>query len=319
MPEHVLFCSSNIWSDYYSAIEAAMPGLDVVTLVAGQRVADADVARITIAFSSDDLFPAGLPSFFKVCLNAPSLEWVQLFNAGNDHPVFSTMLDRGLRLTTASGTSAPPIAHHVMLGLLALAHDLPRFMRDQNRRKWLPGEIGDLDGRTVGVLGMGPIGAEVARLAEQFGMRAIGMRRAISGCEPCETWTFDRLDELLRTVDDLVLALPLTTETRGIVGERELELMRPGSRIVNVGRGELVDEAALITALRSGHIGGASLDVFATEPLPATSELWAMPNVIITPHTSGSTKGSTRRVNQLFLDNLARFAVGEPLLNEVAR
>jgi phosphoglycerate dehydrogenase-like enzyme len=166
---------------------------------------------------------------------------------------------------------------------------------------------------------MGSVGSEVARLAGAFGMRVVGMRRDVQGHEPCETWTFDRLDEFLRTVDDLVLAVPLTPDTHHLIGARELGLMKPGSRVVNVARGALIDEEALIDALASGHIGGASLDVFEVEPLPDDSLLWDLPNVIVSPHVSRETAGTARRVEELFLDNLQRFVAGQPLRNEVVR
>lgn len=313
----VLFCSAAIWSQYADDIERASPGIEVVTYAAGDRVSDAEVGRITIAFSSDDLYPVGLPGFFKVCLESPSLQWVQVFNAGIDHPVFGMLRAKGLTLTTGSGTSAVPIAHHVVMCLLALARDLPGFLADQQRHEWRPRPVGDLEGRTMGVLGMGPIGTEVARLGQHLGMDVIGMRRSVSGFEPCETWAFDRLDELLAQVDDLVLALPLTDDTHHLIGERELGLMRRGARLVNVGRGSLIDEPALIAALRTGQLGAAGLDVMETEPLPADSELWDLPNVILTPHTSGDSPMATRKVNELFLANLARWRHGEPLHNDV--
>jgi phosphoglycerate dehydrogenase-like enzyme len=315
----VLFCSSAIWADHAEAIRAAAPGVQAVTFRIGQQVPEVDVARITIAFASDDLYPAGLPGFFRVCLDAPSLEWVQVFNAGIDHPVFGMLLDKGLRLTTGSGTSAVPIAHHVMLGLLAMARDLPAALGRQQRHEWQPRPVDDVEGRCVGVLGMGPIGAEVARLASLFGMNVIGMRRTVTGFEVCETWTFDRLHELLPLVDDLVLALPLNGDTQHVIGRRELGMMRPGARLVNVGRGGLVDEAALIDALRSGHIGGATLDVFETEPLPSDSPLWDLPNVIITPHNSGDSAMTTRRVHEMFLTNLGHWSRNEAMQNEVSR
>jgi phosphoglycerate dehydrogenase-like enzyme len=313
----VLLCSRSIWDRLEPELRGAAPGLDAVLLTPGDRITDDDVARITVAFSSPDLYPSATPALMRICLDAPNLQWFQAFSAGVDHPVFGMVRDRGVRLTTASGAASTPIAHHVILCLLALAHDLPGFMRDQQQKVWRPRSIDDVEQRTLGVLGMGPIGAEVARLGLRFGMRAIGMRRTVTGDEPCETWTFERLDELLTVVDDLVLALPITSETRNIIGARELGLMRPGARIVNVGRGELIDEPALVEHLRSGHIGGAALDVFATEPLPVDSALWDMPNVIITPHTSGETALADRRVEALFIDNLGRWARGEPLRNEV--
>jgi phosphoglycerate dehydrogenase-like enzyme len=166
---------------------------------------------------------------------------------------------------------------------------------------------------------MGPIGLEAARLCAEFGMRPIGMRRTVQGDEPCETWTFARLDELLSTVDDLVLALPLTPDTNGLIGARELALLRPGARLVNVGRGELIDEDALVDALRRGHLAGAALDVFVTEPLPAEHPLWDLPNVIVTPHIAGATPLADDRAAAIFVDNLGRYLRGEPLRNEVFR
>ena len=163
---------------------------------------------------------------------------------------------------------------------------------------------------------MGPIGLEVIRLAEALGMRPIGMRRAVVGDEPCETWTIDRVAELAAVVDVLVLALPLTDDTRGIVSADVLDGMRPGTRFVNVGRGELVDEPALVRALANGHLGGAGLDVFAVEPLPADSPLWDLPNVIITPHSSAQTAATGAGAVEIFLTNLARYVRGEPLVNE---
>jgi phosphoglycerate dehydrogenase-like enzyme len=316
-PAPVLFCSAAIWSQYADDIERAAPGIEVITFTAGDHISETDVGRITIAFSSDDLYPVGLPGFFKVCLESPSLQWIQVFNAGIDHPVFGMLRAKGLCLTTGSGTSAIPIAHHVVMCLLALARDLTGFLADQQRHEWRPRPVGDLEGRTMAVLGMGPIGAEVARLGQHLGMDVIGVRRSVSGFEPCETWTFERLDELLGRIDDLVLALPLTDDTRHLIGEREFGLMRRGARLVNVGRGGLVDEPAMIAALQSGQLGGAALDVMETEPLPTDSELWDLPNVIITPHTSGDSPMATRKVNELFLTNLARWHHGESLHNDV--
>ncbi|MBI5088324.1 MAG: hypothetical protein HZB15_05535 [Actinobacteria bacterium] len=255
MAPPVLFCSSSIWSDHGEAIRAAAPGIEAVTFRTGQRVADDDIARITAAFASDDLYPAGLPGFFRVCLDAPSLEWVQVFNAGIDHPVFRMLLNKGARITTGSGTSAIPIAHHVVMCLLALIRDLPGATARQLRHEWQPRQVHDVEGRTLGVVGMGPIGTEVARLASHFGMNVIALRRTVTGFELCETWTMDRLDELLGVVDDLVLALPLTADTKHLIGAREIALMRPGTRLVNVGRGGLVDEPAMVAALQSGQLG----------------------------------------------------------------
>ena len=313
----VLFCTDTLWEARRSELVAAAPGIEVVPLVGDEHVGDDDLARITVACFSADAWPARGPAFLRVCLGAPALRWLHTFSAGVDHPIFRSFTERGVRLTTSSGASATPIAQTVVMYLLALSRDLPAWLRDQAAHRWSPRDWPDLDGMTVGIVGMGPIGLEVARLTAALGMQPIGMRRTPTGTEPCETWTFDRLHELAGLVDALVLAVPLTPDTRGIVDADVLAALRPGALFVNVARGEIVDEPALIEALRSGRIAGAALDVFATEPLPDDSPLWDLPNVIVTPHASGSTASSAQRATDIFVDNLARYASGRALRNEV--
>ncbi|MDJ0868035.1 MAG: D-2-hydroxyacid dehydrogenase, partial [Myxococcota bacterium] len=212
---------------------------------------------------------------------------------------------------------AVPIAQTVILYLLALSRDLPAWLDAQARRSWEPRDVCDLQDRVLGVLGMGPIGQEVARLGAALRMRTVAVRRTPAGDEPCETWPWERLPELLGLADALVLALPLNDDTHHLIDADALARMRPGALLINVGRGSLVDEPALVAALRSGQLGGAGLDVFEVEPLPAESPLWGMPNVIVTPHSSGTNPGNQERVIELFLDNLGRYRRGEPLRNEV--
>ncbi len=253
----------------------------------------------------------------SIALQVPRLRWMHLANAGTDHPVFAMLREREVRLTNSSGASATPIAHTVMMQLLAMTRDTASWARAQQAKQWETRSVADAEGRVVGIVGMGAIGAEVARLCLAFGMRPIGLRRTPSGNEPCETWTTDRLHELLPLLDDLVLTAPLTEETRNMIGAAELAMLPAGAHLVNVGRGELIDEPAMIAALESGHLGAAALDVFAVEPLPADSPLWAMPNVLISPHSSGGTDLSRHRAAVLFSDNLARFLADEPLINEL--
>ena len=165
---------------------------------------------------------------------------------------------------------------------------------------------------------MGPIGLEVARLGAALRMRVIGVRRQPRGDEPCETWELARLPDLLARADYLVLALPLTDETRHVIDTRALARMKREAFLINVGRGGLVDEQALAAALTRGELAGAGLDVFEVEPLPETSPLWDHPNVIITPHSSGTSDGNLHRATEIFVDNLGRYVRGEPLRNEVA-
>jgi len=278
---------------------------------------EGDAAEVEIAFFSGDVFPDRTRALARALGEAHGLRWFHSFSAGIDHPWFQHMLERGVRITTSSGAMARPIAHTVMLYVLALSRDLRGWVRDQEAARWHEREVEDVEGRCLVVVGLGPIGLEVARLGAAFGMRVIGLRRAPRGDEPCETWPLARLDELLPRADYLVLALPLSEETHHLLDGRRLALLRPSACVVNIGRGALVDEAALVRALEKRELAGAGLDVFEVEPLPAESPLWRLPNVIVTPHSSGANPGNRTRAAAIFLDNLARYQRGEPLRNEV--
>jgi len=280
---------------------------------------DGDPARAEIAYFSGDVYPARTRDFVIALAKAGGLRWLHVFSAGVDHPWFQQMLVRGVRITTSSGASAVPIAQTVALYLLALSRDIRRYTEAQRRHAWEPHELVDLQEQTLAVLGMGPIGREVAHLGAALRMRVVGMTRRPKGDEPCETWPLSRFDELLALADWLVLALPLSGATHGILSAAAISRMKPGARLLNVGRGQLVDEPALVKALESGALGGAGLDVFAVEPLPLESPLWDLPNVIVTPHASGSTPTNQPRATAIFLENLRRFRAGETLENEVMR
>lgn len=311
----VLLCTDTMWAERAPELARAMPGIEAVRLVGTDHVPADELARVTIACFSGDAWPDRSAHFMQACIQSPGLGWLHTFSAGVDHPVFQGFKARGVTLTTSSGSSASPIAQTVMMYLLALTRDLPGWFRAQAEHRWEQRAIRELEGLSVGVVGMGPIGTEVCRLATAFGMRAIGLRRTVRGDEPCVTWTLDRLPELAAEVDALVLAIPLTDDTRGLIDASVLASMRPGSLFVNVARGEVVDEDALVDALRSGHLGGAGLDVFTTEPLDPGSPLWDLPNVIITPHSSGTSSGTNERALEIFVDNLSRRHRGEPLRN----
>jgi phosphoglycerate dehydrogenase-like enzyme len=199
--------------------------------------------------------------------------------------------------------------------IIAMCRDMRVLAVAQSNHEWAERDVADVEGRRMAIVGLGSIGAEVARLAAHFGIHVVGLRRTPTGQEPCETWPTNRLHELLPRIDDLVLTAPLNTATRGIIGARELAMLPRGAHLVNVGRGELIDEPALVDALRSGQVGAAALDVFAVEPLPADSALWDLPNVLITPHSSGATKLSGDRAAAVFADNLGRFVGGDTLRN----
>ena len=285
---------------------------------------DADAcARIELAYFSGDVFPERSRAFFAAALNAPALRWLQVFNAGVDHPVFQRFVEKGIRLTTAAGSSAEPIAQTAFAGLLMLARGFPHWLDAQARRAWEPTPLAhvpaDLRGQTLVVFGLGAIGSEIARLARAFGLHVIGVRRTpAEGDEPVdELHPPERLHELLPRADWLALACPLTDETRGAIDAKALALLPKGARVLNVSRGGVVDEPALIAALREGRIAGAYLDVFAEEPLPSESPLWRLSNVIVTPHNSSVSRGNERRAAEIFLRNLVRYGRGEALVNEV--
>jgi len=299
-----------------ATLRAAAPGAARVVIRDG--VVEGDPATVEAAFFSGDFFPDRVREFVLALRDAPDLKWLHTFSAGVDNPFFAKLRERGVRLTTSSGAHAVPIAQTVIWYLLALSRGAEPWRDAQRRRAWERHQLVDLQGLVLGVVGLGPIGLEVARLGAALRMRAIGLRRTPSGDEPCETWPLAKLDELCAIADALVLAIPLTEETHHLLDARRIALLKPGAWLVNVGRGALVDEPALVETLRAGRLGGAGLDVFETEPLPPESPLWSLPNVIVTPHNSGDTPGNWGRAADIFVDNLGRYVHGEPLRNEVA-
>ena len=287
------------------------------------RLPDADCACVEIAFFSGDVFPDFSRQFFSSVRKALQLKWLHVFNVGVDHPIYAEMLARGVRLTTSAGSTAGPIAQTAIMGLLALARGFPHWLASQRARKWTPVRSGelprDLRGQIAVIVGLGKIGAEIARLARELGLKVIGVRRSPRRAD-------DPVDELqppaalpglLPRCDWLIIACPLTPETRGLVDAGMIARLPKGARLINIARGEIMAEQALIEALRSGQLAGAYLDVFETEPLPADSPLWDLPNVLVTPHNSSAATGNDERVLEIFLDNLARWHRGAPLVNEV--
>jgi phosphoglycerate dehydrogenase-like enzyme len=293
-------------------------------------LAEADLRRIEIAFMSIDLvgestdsrLAAGLATFFEQLHGAPNLRWLHVCSAGADRPVFAELRSRGVRLTTSSGANALEVSHTALAGFLALSRGLPHYMAAQQDNAWRPMKGDrmprDIAGQTAVVIGLGPIGREIARLLATLGMHVIGVRRSNKPVPECaEVIPFTQLDSVLPRADCLVLACPITPETRGLVDARRLTLLPRGAYLVNVARGAVVVEEDVIAALRSGQLGGAFLDVFATEPLPVDSPLWDLPNTLISPHSAGYSSGLHGRTLQVFAENLRRFLAGDELRNEV--
>ncbi|MGA1052790.1 MAG: D-2-hydroxyacid dehydrogenase [Ilumatobacteraceae bacterium] len=315
MPGTVLFCTDTFWDEGGDRVVAIDPTVEVVRLVGDEHVLPSDLDRITIAFFSPDVWPNRSERFMGACIRAEHLGWLHSAASGTEHPVFDAFRSRGVTVTNTAGGSAPSIALSVMTYLLALSRRLPEVMRNQAEQRGDPAMTAvDLDGRRLGIVGLGSIGAETARLAGGLGMEVIGLRRTVRGDEPCETWTDDRFHELIEWADVVAVTAPLNDATRGLFDADAFARMRRGAWFVNVGRGEIVDEDALVANLVSGHLGGAGLDVFATEPLPTGHPLWSLPNVIVTPHSSGNTSTTTRRTIDRFLENFRRFTSGEPLI-----
>ena len=316
MGESILL-SDYVWERRQDDITAAAPDCKPVLYVGSDPLPAEQLEAVTVGLLSGDVWPDRVIGLSVSLLKSPNMRWLQSFSAGIDNPFFTQMLNRGVRLTTASGTSASPIAQTVVLYMLALSRDMRRWLRNQDKREWTMHPIEELDGASLAVVGMGPIGEHVARLGVALGMRVEAVRRTPSGNELCPTFPMADLHAVLGRADWVVVALPNTPETRGLFDTTAFAAMRPGARFINVGRGELVEEDALIAALQSGHLAGAGLDVFSTEPLPADNPLWSMDNVLITPHNSGWSSRADERAEDLFLDNLARYVRNEPLLNEV--
>jgi phosphoglycerate dehydrogenase-like enzyme len=270
----------------------------------------------------------GIPGDSPTCLagvvrSNPRLRWVQATAAGAGEQVAAAGLTADelgrVVVTSASGVHVGPLAEFCMLGLLAFTKDLPRLRADQEARRWDHRPVAELRDRSLLILGLGAIGTEVARIARAFGMRTIAVNRRGGSESPHvdEVHGPDRLHDLLGRADAVVVTMPLTAETRGMLDARAIGRLRPGAILVNVGRGGVVDEAAMIEALRAGRLAGAALDVFAREPLPSDSPLWDLPNVLISPHTAALSLREDERIVELFGENLRRYLRGEGLLNRV--
>ena len=270
---------------------------------------------------------------------APRLRWIQFHWAGLDHALEEPILQKeGISITSMSGASAPQMAEHAVMMMLALGHHLPEAVALQRKSEWPTGRWNlfnplELRGSTVGIVGYGSIGRQIARLLQVFGATVLATKRDVM--HPEDTgYTLEGLGDpegdlvnrlyppqalttMLKECDYVVVTLPRTTTTRGLLGAKELGLMKPGAYLVDISRGEIVDHGALIPLLRERKIAGAALDVFPAEPLPADSPLWKLPNVIITPHIGGFSPHYDERATALFAENLKRYLEELPLHNRL--
>jgi phosphoglycerate dehydrogenase-like enzyme len=250
------------------------------------------------------------------------LKWIQVLTAGVDR-LPEEILTSGTRVANASGLHGAAMGEVVLELMLMFVKDAAACMRMKQEREWRRYRPAILRGQTVGILGLGAVGKEIARLCKAFGMKVVGIRRSGGAAAPLpevdHIYLREQLPELLAESDFVVLALPLTKETGGMIGEKELRGMKPTACLINVARGAIVDEVALIRALEEKWIAGAGLDVFTREPLPPESPLYALPNVIFSPHISGDIPDYESRATDVFCENLRRYLADEPFLHEVDR
>jgi phosphoglycerate dehydrogenase-like enzyme len=249
---------------------------------------------------------------------AEQLKWVQSWAAGPDSALYPEMVASPVILTCCKGNGGVPLAEHAMMLMMMLNTGAVQWLDAQHDREWRRHVHPELNGQTCGIIGLGHSGADLAAKAQSFHMRVIGVRRTEQPTAGVDVvLTRERLPELLAESDFVVVTAPFTPETAGLLGEREFQLMKPTASVVCISRGGIIQEDALLKALQQGQIAGAGLDALGTEPLPADSPLWDAPNTIVTPHNGATTRGTQRRGLEIFIDNLRRFAAGDPLHNVV--
>ena len=308
----VVIGSDHLGTHFIEELADTFPDVDFVPAydLAEQPAAIAD---------ADVLFGWATPEGWAAAQN---LKWIHCPGMGIDRMTAITeLMESDVPITNAPGPHVTPMADWVLGTMLALAHNLRESMSDQRSRTWdvpkYAGKIVELSGRTMGIHGLGAIGRATARRAEAFGMRIVAVDPSPAEVPDCveACWDADRLDDLARESDWLVVTAPIIPETRHVFDARRIGLMRPGSYVVVVSRGGIVDEGALADALSSGHLAGAALDATEVEPLPDESPLWDMDNVIITSHVSALSPELYEGRRQIFRDNLRRFIGGQPLQN----
>jgi phosphoglycerate dehydrogenase-like enzyme len=267
------------------------------------------------------IYGFGLPR--NVIARAPKLKWIQVMSAGVDRYLNDEMRKSPVTLTNVSGIHAIPISEFVLQLMLMFSKQAPLCFQLKQEKQWERLGTTGLRSKTVGIVGLGHIGREVARLSKAFGMRVVATRRSVGQATSARYVDLllpsEQLPRLLAESDFVVICVPLTPETDGLIGEEKLRMMKPDAYLINVARGKVVDEEALVKALEEKRIAGAGLDVFATEPLPADSKLWELPNVILSPHISGGMEDYLAQATKVFCENLRRYLSGRRLVNVVSK
>lgn len=310
---HVVI-GEDIGSDNLARLRAAFPQVEFHLCLT-----EADFSAV--AAQAQILFSKRFPS---AALAAPGLRWVQAGTAGVERLLSAGLEERGVLLTNAHGAHGVPMAELILGMMLAFATGLHSLIRVQESRRHIQPQIVrskfELEGQTLCVIGLGDIGGTLAHKSRALGMRVVGVRRQARPHAAVEqVYASAEITQAVAQADHVALCLPLTAATTALMGEPELRAMRPTAYLYNVGRGASLEPNALLTALQEGWIAGAGLDVTVPEPLPPDSPLWAMPNVILAQHTSGSSPHNVDRITRIFADNLARYLAGEPLQNVIHR
>jgi D-3-phosphoglycerate dehydrogenase len=285
------------------------------------EIVDAGQQRVAQEILAADLFCGHpkVPIDWKAVVDGGRLKWIQSSAAGLDHCLVPAVVESDIIVTSASGVLADQVAEHAMALVLGLLRSLPVFFRAASAREFVRRPTRDLHHSTVGIVGFGGVGRRIAEVISPYKTRILATD-VFPVDKPAHVealWPAERLGDLLSAVDILILSAPLTPKTRGMIGAPELARMKPGALVINVARGPLVVESALVEALVSGHLGGAGVDVTEEEPLAATSPLWDVPGVIITPHVAGQSRLRIDQMTDFFCANLQRYLTGQPLANLV--
>jgi phosphoglycerate dehydrogenase-like enzyme len=290
-------------------ILAGGPGVEIsYSRDASEQMAAAGDAEVIYGWVTPQLLAA-----------ATDLKWVHVTSAGVERALFPEMVQHPAVMTNARGVAAVSIAEHAFALILAFTRRLPLAFRNQQERRWAHTSLIEICGQTLGIVGLGRVGGEVAQRAAGFGLRVLAVD--VKPVDPPEhvaaLWPPERLSDLCAEADILVNCSPLTKQTERMIGHEQFARMKPSALFVNVSRGRVVDQDALVEALREGRIAGAAVDVVDPEPLPPDSPLWEMPNVILTAHSATTSQHFRQRMHELFCENLRRYVAGEPLLNVV--
>ncbi len=294
-------------------LKAVVTDLDVA-------VVGGDIDDALKEIGDSDVFFGRIPQ--RVFLAAKKLRWIQVFGAGVETCIFPELIDSDVILTNTSGAFNQVVADHAFGLILSISRGIAYFVRNQSKKIWSRDRVfHQLAGQTLGIIGLGNIGSEIARRGKAFGMKVAAADVKAVECPAFvdEIYSIQDMGRVLGQADYLVITVPLTADTRGMIGAAEISKMKPTAHLINIARGAVVEEAALIDALKTGVIAGAGLDVFDAEPLPPESEFWDMDNVVVSPHMGGLAP-ETRAISfEIFLENFKKFVAGEPLKNVIGK